>query len=211
MSSTQRLAVVTPNNLPIYPIDRAERLDGHSFVKWQTARWLSSRTFKLASWEVQGMARALFDLCQTESPIGTLPDDDEELAMMLRVSLVRLRELRSMDLGPLRNWSRCLSDGVIRLAHPVVTEQIKDALERRAMAQLSKEQKAIAVRLERLRKAMLANEVSQEVVADDLLIRRMDEWIEATHRGNRTQAVYRSAILHAVQSRWFGRQEWAGG
>ena len=211
MSAAPRLVAVTPGDYPAYPIGRDQSLDGHSFVKWQTVRWLSSRTFKLASWEVQGMARALFDLCQTERPIGTLPDDDEELAAMLRVSQVRLRELRAMDLGPLRNWSRCLSDGVVRLAHPVVTEQIQDALDRRAMAQLSKEQKAVAVRLERLRKALLANQVSQAVVADDLLIRRMDEWIEATHRGNRTAAVYRSAILHAAQSRWFGREDWSGG
>jgi hypothetical protein len=202
---------VTTDSLPIYPIDRAERLDGHSFVKWQTARWLSSRTWKLAGWEVQGMLRGLFDLCQTESPIGTLPDDDEELAVMLRVTPARVRELRAMEMGPLRNWSRCLCGGVVRLAHPVVTETILDALERRSMAQLSKEQKAVAVRMERLRKALLAQGVDKAVVADDVLITRMDEWIEGTHKGNRTAAVYRSAILHAAQSRWFERGHWAGG
>ena len=209
--SAVRLVAGLVGDLPAYPIGRDQSLDGHSFVKWQTARWLSSRTYKLASWEVQGMARALFDLCQTERPIGTLPDDDEELASMLRVSVVRLRELRAMDLGPLRNWSRCLSDGVVRLMHPVVTEQIQDALDRRAMAQLSKEQKAVAVRMERLRKALLAQGIDPSVVADEMLVKRMDEWIEATHRGNRTAAVYRSAILHAAQSRWFDREAWAGG
>lgn len=210
MTAAPRLMAVSDQSLPVYPIGRADRLDGHSFVKWQTARWLSSRTWKLASWEVQGMARALFDLCQNENPIGTLPDDDEELAQMLRTTPLRVRELRAMDLGPLRNWSRCLCDGVVRLAHPVVTETILDALERRALAQLSKEQKAVAVRLDRLRKAMLAQMVSKEVVADDVLINRLDEWIEANHRGNRTVAVYRSAILHAAQSRWFDRAQWAG-
>lgn len=190
-----------------YPFGAEDRLDGNSFVKWHTARWLASTTYKLASWEVQGMARALFDLCQTENPIGTLPDDDNELAFMLRVPPQRVRELRAMDFGPLRNWRRCNCAGRVRLMHEVVVEQIRDALERRALAVLSSEQKAIAVRLERLRKALAANGVAKEVIADEVLIGRMDEWLQATHPRNRTKAVYRSAILHAVQMRWFDRSQ----
>ena len=209
MTLAPRLVAVSMADLPVYPILASERLDGHSFVKWHTARWLSSRSSKLCSFEVQGMMRHLFDLCQTENPIGTLPDDDDELAVMLRCSPARVREWRTADLGPLRNWARCRSDGVVRLMHPVVIEQIQDALERRAMAQLSKEQKAVAARMERLRRALLANGVSKEVVADEMLIGRIDEWLEANHRGNRTIAVYRSAILHAAQARWFGRADWS--
>lgn len=202
------LALVA-NDLPVYPIGREERLDGQSFVKWQTQRWLASRTFKLASWEVQGMARALFDLCQTESPAGSLPADEAELAWLLRCDVRRLRELRAMEFGPLRNWQPCLSDGEVRLMHPVVTEQIRDALDRRALAQLSKEEKARAMRLERLSKALLANGLCREVVADPVLIGRMDEWLAGHHKGNRTAAAYRSAILHAVQSGWIGRASWS--
>lgn len=192
-------------DLEEYPIGRDERLDGNSFVKWHTARWLSSKTFKLMPWDMQGMARALFDLCQMESPIGTLPDDDEELAYMLRVDLRRMRELRGMDFGPLRNWSRCLSGNEVRLMHPVVTLQVRDALERRALAQLSKEDRAVKMRLDRLVKGVQQQGWSKAVVADDVLIRRMDDWLSAHHKGNRTEAVYRSAMLHAVQQRWIGR------
>lgn len=202
--------MVVNADLPVYPIDRDQRLDGNSFVKWNTGRWLSSRTFKLMPWDMQGMARALFDLCQSESPVGTLPDDDEELAFMLRVDVRRMKELRALEFGPLRNWQKCLSDGRVRLMHPVVLEQVQDALERRALAQLSKDEKAIAMRLDRLRKALLANGLSKEVVADDVLIGRMDAWLTDTRKGSRTQAVYRSAILHAVTCGWIGRGD-AGG
>lgn len=198
-----RPALAAVDDLPFYPLSATDRLDGNHFVKWNTARWLASRTFKLMGWEAQGMHRALFDLCQTETPVGTLPDDDRELAVMLRVPTERMRELRAMDFGPLRNWRRCRVDGgAVRLFHPVVLEQVQDALDRRATSQLSKEQKAVAMRRDRLVKGLRAQGVIEEALADPVLISRMDDWIEANHRGRRTEAVYRSALLHAVQSRW---------
>ena len=104
MNARGHLVVVDDGSLPEYPIGRSVRLDGHAFVKWAHLRWLSSRTFKRATWEHQGMARALFDMCQMESPVGTLPADDEELAQMLRVDLRTMRGLRQLEFGPLRNW-----------------------------------------------------------------------------------------------------------
>lgn len=196
-------------DLPVYPIAADERLDGNSFVKWATNRWLASKTFKLMPWDMQGMARALFDMCQNETPVGTLPDDDDELAFMLRCDVRRMGELRRMEYGPLRNWARCLCRGAtgdqVRLMHPVVVEQVRDALERRAVAMLSKEEKAVAMRLERLRSALLAEGMHKDAVADDVLINRLDAWLNDTRKGKRTVAVYRSAILHAVQSGWVGR------
>lgn len=191
--------------IPIYPISRDDRLDGNSFVKWHNHRWLASKTFKLASWEVQGMARALFDLCQTESPIGTLPDDDAELSFMLRVDLRRMAELRKMEFGPLRNWRCCMCGNERRLMHETVLEQIQDALERRAMHELSRDERAVAARLARLRKALTAEGLNKAVLADEVLIERMDAWLNDTRKGRRTEAVYRSAILHAVQNGWIER------
>ncbi|NBE05945.1 hypothetical protein [Paragemmobacter ruber] len=199
------LSPVPVDDLPVYPIPATERLDSHSFVKWNHQRWMASRTFKLATWEVQGMARALFDFAQTESPIGTLPDDLDELAVMLRCDLRRMRELRTMEMGPLRNWRPCLTvEGARRLYHPVILEQVQDALERRDLRALSSEAKARAQRIKRLREALGAEGLSAAVLADEVLIQRMDEWLEAHHKGNRTKAVYRSAILHAQQMKWFG-------
>lgn len=194
-----------PNDLPVYPVGAHERLDGNSFVKWNTSRWLASRTFKLMAMTVQGYHRALFDLCQMETPVGTLPDDDAELAFMLRVECRQIAEWRRLEFGPLRNWTPCLCDGRVRLMHPIVLEQVQDALQRREMAQLSTEQKAVAMRLDRLRKALLAEGLSKQAVADDVLIARMDEWLTASH-GRRSASVYRSALLFAVQNRWVGRE-----
>lgn len=191
--------------VPDYPISRDDRLDGNSFVKWHNHRWLSSKTFKLASWEVQGMARALFDLCQTESPIGTLPDDNAELAFMLRVDPRRLAELRKMEFGPLRNWRPCMCGNEQRLMHDTVLEQVQDALERRALHELSKDERAVSARLARLRKALAAEGLSKDVLADDILVERMDGWLNDTRKGRRTTPVYRSAILHAVQNGWIGK------
>jgi hypothetical protein len=202
-----KLMVIEDGVLQDYPIGRDERLDGNSFVKWQTHRWLSSRVFKLATWEVQGMARALFDMCQTESPVGTLPDNDDELAYMLRCDVRRLRDLRAMTLGPLHNWTRCQCGDEIRLMHPVVLEQVQDAIERRTLAALSKEEKAVGMRMARLRKGLLAEGCAKDVVGDDVLIKRIDDWLLATHKGRRDGAVHRSAILHAVQSGWIGRAQ----
>ena len=207
-AAARPLALAAVEDLPVYPIGRHERLDGNSFVKWQTARWMASRTFKLMAWEAQGMHRALFDLCQFESPVGTLPDHDDELAAMLRVDARRLGELRRMEFGPFRNWRRCLcpQDGgaaEVRLMHPVVLEQVQDALERHAVAALSKEEKAVAQRRARLVKALEAEGLKPEVTADPVLIGRIDEWMAQSCRGRRNQAAYRSAILHAARCRWF--------
>jgi hypothetical protein len=201
------LQPVNMAELPVYPIPPDERLDGNSFVKWATNRWLASKTFKLMPWDMQGMARALFDMCQNETPVGTLSDDDEELAFMLRCDVRRIRELRALEFGPLRNWQRCLcqESNRTRLMHPVVLEQVRDALDRRALALLSKEEKAVTMRLDRLRKALQAQGCSKDVLADEVLINRMDEWLTATRKGKRTEAVYRSAILHAVENKWMGR------
>lgn len=191
-----------PNDLPVYPVARGVRLDGHSFVKWQHLRWLSSRSFRLCSWEVQGMARALFDLCQLESPVGTLPDDDAELAQMLRVDVRRMAELRRMEFGPLRNWRPCLADGEVRLMHDVVLAQVQDAIERREIHELSKEDKATYQRLKRLREALRGMGLSDDVLSDDRLIGRMDDWLKQACKGNRKANHYEAALMHAVAQGW---------
>lgn len=196
------LSVVGHNHLEEYPIPRAVRMDGNSFVKWQHLRWLSSKMSRRASWEVQGMARALFDMAQTQSPVGTLPDDDEDLADMLRVTTARWRELRAMEFGPLRNWVPCLSEGERRLMHPVVLEQVRDVLERRELHELSKEEKAVVMRKKRLREAMKQLGLTDAVLADNLLMDRMDDWLKGHCKGNRTKRHYEEAIMHAVRQGW---------
>lgn len=198
------LASISSAELEQYPIDRAERLDAHAFVKWQHHRWMSSRTFKMASWQAQGMIRALFDMAQSESPIGTLPDDDAELAFMLRIDTREMSDLRRVEFGPLRGWKRCLCGNEVRLMHPVVLEQVQDALDRRNARSLSADDQAERKRLERLRKALKDQGLAPAVIADNVLIQRMDEWLLENWKKNRTAEAYAKAIMFAQKSRWFG-------
>lgn len=191
---------VVVDDLPEYPIAPGVRLDGNGFTKWQHMRWLNSASFRKMGWEAQGMHRALFDMAQMETPVGTLPDDDEELAVMLRIDARRVRELRALEFGPLRHWTRCRCGDRVRLMHPVVLEQVLDAIERRETRALSNAEKAVYARRKRLREALAAMGVDAAVLADDLLIERIDEWIG---KRRRTDAVYAQAMVHAQQMRWF--------
>jgi len=193
-----------------YPIERDVRLDSHSFTKWHHLRWLSSRSFKLSTWEVQGMARALFDLSQLESPVGTLPDNDEELAYMLRVDTRRISELRRMEYGPLRNWRPCLSEGERRLMHPVVLAQVQDALDRRELHRLSKDAQATVKRLQRLREALRKIGVKDAALNDEALIQRIDAHLSEHCRGFRTVAAITAALQVAMQQRWLDRSDLSG-
>ena len=195
--------IETGEALEQYPISVDERLDAHAFVKWMHHRWMSSRTFKLASWEAQGMARALFDMAQSESPVGTLPDDDAELAYMLRVHPHQMAELRRAEFGPLRGWHRCLCGNVVRLMHKVVLEQVQDAIERRDTRALSADGKAEYQRIKRLREALKGLGLDDAVLADDHLIARMDAWLKENRKGRRNPAAYEAVMIAAARGQWF--------
>ena len=94
MTPALRPALVETGSLPEYPIGRDERLPELAFVKWIPSRWLSSSGHLKCTYEVQGVARALFDLATSQSPIGTLPDYNEELAKLLRIDLGHWQALR---------------------------------------------------------------------------------------------------------------------
>lgn len=204
-AARRTLTLIEDGALEVYPIARSERLDAHSFQKWWYHRWLSSRTFMLMDWANQGMARALFDMAQTGSPIGTIPDDDDELAFMLRIESRQVVELRKMEFGPLRGWRRCDCDGEVRLMHPVVLEQVQDALDRREARALSKEEQANRKRIQRLRDGLRALGVGPDALADEVLIRRMDDWLTANWQRSRTADAYGQVVIHAEAQRWFVR------
>lgn len=193
------LRPVAIEDLPEYPLAALARLDGNSFTKWHHARWLASTSFRKMGWEAQGMARALFDMAQMETPVGTLPADDEELAIMLRIEPRRLRELRAQEFGPLRHWVPCRCGEQVRLMHPVVLEQVQDALERRETRALSNEQKAVYQRRKRLVAALEEMGVDKALCADEWFIERLDDWIGKRRRG---AAVYAQAMMHAQGQGW---------
>ena len=208
MSLSPRLSAVPPDPLPEYPISRDERLPELAFVKWIPSRWLNSSGHLKRTYEVQGIARALFDIATAQSPIGTLPDDDEELAKLLRIDLGHWRALRALgERGPLRNWASCICPGKgageVRLFHRVVTEQLLDVLNRREARELSKESQAEVKRFQRMVEGLRKAGLADEVCADGILMTRIDRWLKDNCTGNRTGLVYLRAIEHAAREGWF--------
>ena len=64
MSFVQRAAaLVAADEMAAYPLGDI-RLEGHFFVAWHHSRWLNSTMHLMATYEVQGLARALFDIAQ---------------------------------------------------------------------------------------------------------------------------------------------------
>lgn len=189
----------------VYPLARHDRLDGHSFVKWQHLRWLSSDLCLMASFEVKGMARDLFDLAQTQSPVGTLPTDRALIARMLRCDPHHFEALCRHPFGPLRGWRPCVvDDGEVRLYHPVVLEQVQDAIERREQRALKNTEKAIRARRDRLIAALRDLGCVEDLLRDEVLIARMDDWLAANWKRRRDQAAYERVLIHASREGWLG-------
>jgi len=203
MTRFAHLSTVPFGDLPDYPIPRETRLDSHSFVKWWHHRWLNSALHLIASYEVQGVAFALFNIAQNQSPVGTLPDDDAILAKLLHLDALSWADLRARRMGPLHGWTPCLSDGERRLMHSVVLAQVLDALERREARTLSVEDAAERQRFKRLREGLTRINCSQEVLADGVLMGRLDGWLTANWKGNRTRSAYEAAMVQAARAGWF--------
>lgn len=179
------------------------RLESHFFVPWHFGRWLNSATHLCASYEVQGVARALFDIAQMQFPTGTLPDDDVQLSRLLRLDLTHWRGLRGLEFGPLRNWFRVRCGDQVRLAHPVVCEVISQVLERREERERANDARAVAMRLKRLREALRGLGAAEALVHDQVLIERMDKWLLDHVHGQRRVEAYERVMMVAVRERWF--------
>jgi hypothetical protein len=185
-------------DLPDYPFARDFRMPTHFFMPWHFSRWLNSRLFLLGSYEVHGVALALYSLAQQQAPVGTLPDDDALLARMLRMDVARWRDLRRSEVGPMHGWFRVRCDGETRWAHPVVMEILEDVARRRTDRELSKEGRARARRIDRLKLALAEMGVGEALLSDRAAIEAIEDYLEGTHRGNRTSVVYARALRWAA-------------
>lgn len=202
---TPHLAPVPDDGPFVYPIAKGERLDGQTFVKWWHHRWLASDMCIMASFEVKGMARDLFDLAQTQSPMGTLPRERSVVARLLRVDPHQFEGLCRHPFGPLNGWKPCLTDdGEPRLYHPVVLEQVQDALQRREEWIAKKSDAAVRERHRRLIAALREFKVSEAAIADRALIERMDAWLTEHWKTKRTAEAYHRVMMAAAEGRWFG-------
>lgn len=190
------------DTLPAYPISREERVSAHFFMMWEHNRWLNSTLRMSAPPDVRGCALDLFFVAQNQTPLGTLPDDDVILARHVGVSLDIWLELRARKLSPMHNWTRCRCDDEIRLMHPVVTEVAMNALSRRDARQARDDGRARKMRVARMRDNLTSRQIAPQIIADAVLLDRMDDWLTETHRGNRKDIHYDRALTHARSMGW---------
>ncbi|PIE10038.1 MAG: hypothetical protein CSA72_10515 [Rhodobacterales bacterium] len=180
------LPTVDVTSLPEYPISAAERLDSHWFVQWNLRRWRGSEFRRLAyeDPEVGFYGRELFDLAQDESPIGTLPCDDEALAFLLRMAPSQWRELAGRDVSPLHGWHRVMCDnGQIRLAHPVVTEVAKEALDGKRRNATKNADDRMRKRLGTIAGHLRAIPGTGQMAEQEERLNAISDWIDSAYPG----------------------------
>jgi len=187
------LGLVEVNDLPEYPLDKNERLESHWFINFHFNRWLNSKFRLTAKPEVRAYAFDLFCIAQNQIPVGTLPDDDRQLAALLNIDLAGWQDLRAMDMSPLYNWTPCSCGGEVRLMHPTVTEVAQDAFSKK-----KKNADALAASRERKKMERLRETVSRigtpAMGKDSGLIRRVKMWLDENCTGNWTEDWVKQAM-----------------
>lgn len=184
--------------LPVYPIPTQARLDAHYFVQWNIKRWRGSDTRKKAyrDPEVGFYARELFDLAQEETPIGTLPRSDEDLAFMLHIPLERWQTLKRREFSPLHGWFEVLcDDNTVRLAHKVVMEVATERLDSNRRNSAKNADDRMRKRLQTIAQHVVAISGRKEASKSDELLNRISDWIDAHYPGG-------SATEKRVREAW---------
>lgn len=190
------LQPVDAGELPEYPISASERLDSHYFFQWNLKRWRGSDFRKKAySDPAVGFYRfELICLAQDETPVGTLPCDERQLAFSLHMPLEIWQSLMRRDLTPLDGWHKVMCDnGEVRFAHPVVQAVAVEALGSKRAAAEKAEKRRDAKRLTDLRQKIEAIGAGQ-VLRQPNVVDRLDDWLTENHSGNRTEAAVRAAL-----------------
>ena len=185
--------VVTNDQLPIYPIDAAERLQSHYFVEFHFRRWLNSEARLLADWDVRGVMFDLIMISQDQTPVGTLPQNPKIIATMLGMSVDQLHLFCARNVSPLRGWVPCLAGGQVRLMHPVVTEMAEKAIWSRRDRESEKAKRAGVKALKDLAERLVAMGCSRQA-SDRTFVERVDHWLSKNCTGNRTEPMIREAI-----------------
>lgn len=186
-----------------YPISAMERLDSHYFMQFNHDRYDRS-DFRRKAYrdpEVGFFGMELFFKSHGETPLGTLPCDDESLAFLLGLPLDRWLSLRDRPFSPLYNWRpvRC-DNGQRRLAHPVVTEVMEAALRGHHEHKVSNEEKAIYARRKRLVEVLRECGCREELCGDKLAVAWLDDWLAAHHSGQRRMPQFQVSITRALRA-----------
>lgn len=186
------LAVVSTADLEEYPVSRDMRLDSHHFMAWEHRRWLNSSMRMKGTPECKSIYFDLICAAFGQSPVGTLPDDPDQLAKLALVPESHFRALCQLEYGPLHLWRLCLSEGERRLYHPQVLRTVTEAVARKEDNRARNEAANASKRRERLRVSVAG--YSADLSANDAAILWMDEWLTAEGCGYRAARWIERAI-----------------
>lgn len=187
------LQVVEAGKMQEYPIPLGERLDSHFFMAFMFNRWLNSAFRIKAPPEIRAYGFDLFCISQNQDPVGTLPDDDTQLAFHLNLDLAVWTEIRGRSMSPLYNWSRCMCGGEVRLMHQVVTDVAMLAFKK-------KTQNAAALAEGRRRKRMkslseMIGRIGHSAMSKDAaLVNRIADWLGQNVEGSWTEGLVTQAL-----------------
>lgn len=196
------LALVDADDLEVYPIASSERLDSHYFVQFNHARYGRSN-FRRKAYrdpEVGFFGMELFWKAHGETPLGTLPADDESLAFLLALPLEKWMSLKQRAFNPLYNWHTVQSDqGELRLAHPVVLEVMQAALKGHQEYKASNETKAVYARRKRLIEVLRECGCGPDLCSDEYAVGWIDDWLLEHHTGQRRMPQLQHSITRALK------------
>lgn len=187
MNKKHGFSLVEADEIFEYPLDVNARLTSHFFIAWHHDRWLNSRFRLSAPADVRGLAIDLYCLSQKQTPIGTLPNDDVQLAKLLMLDLHTWQQYKRAEWSPLYKWQVCLCNGEQRLMHPVVLDIIQESMSLRDKRKLEGELGRQRKRLDRLPMQIRDAGGSARMAADGALLKRIDLWLVENCKGNRTK------------------------
>lgn len=162
-------------DLPEYPFDGDDQLEAHFFLAWHHREWLNSAMRLKATPECRALHFDLICIAQDQKPVGTLPDDNEQLAKLLGIDEGHFKRLRPLDYGPLHKWVPCLCGSEVRLMHPRVLQMVSEAVSRKETNRARNEAANAKKRLQRLRSALMG--YHKDVAKNDAAVLWMDEWL----------------------------------
>lgn len=200
MGARGGIHLVQSGDLELYPISANERLDSHFFVPWNLKRWRGSefRRHGYADPEVGFYGMELFFLAQDETPLGTLPIEDEALAFLLRIPVERWRGLASREVSPLHGWHHVQCDnGQVRLAHPVVTEIALEALGSKKRNDAKNADERMRKRLGTIAAHLKKVPGMARYAESDERLNAVSDWIETNYPGG---SATQKRVVEAVES-----------
>ncbi|WP_226782739.1 hypothetical protein [Oceaniglobus trochenteri] len=175
MTRAAPISLIDAEDLPEYPLGPDDRIDSHNFIAWFHRRWLSSEMRLKGTESARAIYFDLICLSQDQTPVGTLPDDMEQLAKLAMVEESRFRRMCEGPFGPLHRWTRCRCDGQVRLMHHSVTQMVLDAFGRKQDNRARNEAANAKKRIQRLRTTLAG--YNAQLAKNDAAVLWMDGWL----------------------------------